>query len=232
MRFHAVMLVLVCVAAAQQAVAGDLNPVRLHEAPAHPPVMLVAKGKPQGVIVQKGQGRMVARAVADLQRYIRVATGAELPIVKEAAGKPAILVGACPQAEAAGLVAAEMPVEGFAIQTGPGVVYLVGHDEAGTAWAVNEFLERFVDVRWYWPEARADRELVGTSVPKLNDLSIAPVHLSDAPAFRKRRRYPSGGGSVAKVRMSDHDRHLRTGPLRVRPVPLRRRTDGDRQAVR
>ena len=105
------------------------------------------------------------------------------------------MLGACDEARAAGLDGTKMPVEGFAIKTAPGRVFIVGHDDpqlraAGTAWGVYEFLERMVGVRWYWP-----MEQGGRSVAAAKSLAVQPVWLEDAPVFRKREIWPPCGNS-------------------------------------
>jgi hypothetical protein len=55
----------------------------------------------------------------------------------------------------------------------------------GTAWAVADFLERFVGVRWYWPV-----EVGGRSIVKSKTLIVKPAFYSDQPVFRRRDFYP------------------------------------------
>jgi len=80
----------------------------------------------------------------------------------------------------AGINAAQLPAEGFVVRTAPNQVYLVGStqggDNSGTAWAVADFLERFVGVRWYWPA-----QYGGRSVPRRASLAVPPVHYRDQP---------------------------------------------------
>jgi len=189
--------------------ADDLSPVRFRPSPEHEPVVLVRDGKPLARITVHQPGELPAAAVRDLQRFVRASTGAELPLVEGGADGPAIVVGDCPAAAKLGLVGQEMPVEGFAIRTAPGTVYIVGHGEAGTAWGVYEFLERFVGVRWYWPEERGSSELLGTSVLPMRDLVVEPAFLSDAPVFRKRHTWPEEGPRVGNAEVLTHDRRLR-----------------------
>jgi hypothetical protein len=75
-------------------------------------------------------------------------------------------------------------------------------NDDGAAWAVADFLERFVGVRWYWPAKAA-----GRSVPRQSSLVIPPVHYSDWPVFRQRLDFietllmplntDGGGGDLA-----------------------------------
>ncbi|NQT88533.1 DUF4838 domain-containing protein, partial [bacterium] len=79
------------------------------------------------------------------------------------------------------------------------------------AWGVYDFIERCLDVRWYWPGE------TGASVPKTKDLSIAPLWIEDAPVFRKRVIWPSGGRNVTRY-TGEHHRRMRSAeswPVRL-----------------
>ncbi len=183
-------------------VADDLNPVRFKEAPTHAPVVLVEGGQPKASICVMGKpDSAVNEVVNELVNAVEQATGAKLPVVKNKVVLPAIVIGNCDQAAAAGLVGGTMPIEGFAIKTAADCVFIVGHESSddtpkpavassGTAWGTLEFLERFVNVRWYWPPDRGGRSIV-----KMSDLRLSPVWLEDAPAFRKREIWPPSGSS-------------------------------------
>jgi hypothetical protein len=163
--------------------ARDLNPVTLKPAPTHAPVALVEKGQAKAMIwnVTGGDAK-------EIQRSIREATGAELPIGKGEITAPAIVVGDCDLARQHGLDGTTLPVEGFAIKTAPGLVFIVGNGQ-GLQWGCYEFCERFVGVRWYWPTD------LGRSVPATADLSVPPVWLEDAPVFRRREMWPPTSNS-------------------------------------
>ena len=145
---------------------------------------------------------VLKRVVDELCEAVRLSTGATLPLVQEppAASQPAIIIGDCEESRQAGIDAATIPVEGFVVKTAPNRVYLVGSTQAlpagsnpwdvwandGTAWAVADFLERFVGVRWYWP-----LETGGRSIVKNATLAVPPCHYSDAPVFRMRTHWPA-----------------------------------------
>jgi len=179
--------------------ADDLNPVTFKKAPSHAPVVFVKDGKPLGKIclVAEKPDRTLGLAVKELRECIKLATGAELPVVRGKIETPAIVIGDCDAAAKLGLVGSKMPVEGFAIKTAADCVFIVGHDgpvpgggafSTGTAWGVLEFAERFVGVRWYWP---ADKD--GRSIIPMKDFVVEPVSLTDAPVFRKRVIWPPCG---------------------------------------
>ena len=109
------------------------------------------------------------------------------------------MIGDCPDSRKAGIDAAKIPIEGYVVKTQPNRLFLVGsvqklpenegitdqYSNDGTAWAVADFLERFVGVRWYWPT-----EVGGRSIVKATTLSVRPVHYSDQPVFRRRDFFP------------------------------------------
>ncbi len=186
----------------------DLTPVTRLEPLRHEPVEIVRDGQPRAVIYvadpkarephdRKRHGEfppLLGQFVDEMVETIRLATGATLTVVDAppAAGQPAIVIGDCPESRAAGIDALRLPVEGFVVKTAPHRVYLVGSTQplpvpkpnGGPAWAVADFLERFVGVRWYWPTPYG-----GRSVERLDALVIPPVHYSDQPVFPFRRMY-------------------------------------------
>ncbi len=180
----------------------DLTPVTWMEAPAHAPVDLVRDGVARAVVYvvdTKARAPFVAKRSGDhppvfkqllnnLVETIRLRTGATLELVNDppAADQPAMVIGDCEETRAAGIDAAQLPPEGFVIKTAPNRVYLVGSTLRGdgTAWAVADFLERFVGVRWYWPTSYG-----GRSVPQAASLVIPPACYRDQPVFSYRRMY-------------------------------------------
>jgi hypothetical protein len=189
----------------------DLTPVRVHRAPQHPPVVIASNGVPRAKVylADEHPSKNLAILLKELLDVVKLSTGAELEVVKRvpAAETPAIVIGDCEASRAAGIDAARIPVEGFVVKTATNRVYLVGSSvplpevknisgpfsNDGTAWAVADFLERFVGVRWYWPIA-----VNGRSILKMKTLVIGPVHYSDAPVFRKREFYPRGAYPVPR----------------------------------
>ena len=145
-----------------------------------------------------------SRLVRELLDVVRLSSGATLELVGQppAADQPAIVIGDCAETRQAGIDATKLPFEGFVIKTAPNRVYLVGSTQAlpagsnpwaywaneGTAWAVADFLERFVGVRWYWPT-----DLGGRCMASSAELVIPPVHYRDQPVFRERLYHPKTG---------------------------------------
>lgn len=168
----------------------DLTPVTLKAKADHPAIILADGGTSRFSICVMSTSKLpvLNQAVKELQDCITESTGAKLPIVRGKVVLPAIVLGDCPEAKAAGLDSAAMPPEGFEIKTVSNAVYIVGAEvegTCGTAWGAFDFLERVVGVRWYWPTDKG-----GRSIPKAVKLVMQPVWLADAPVFRMRLDYP------------------------------------------
>jgi hypothetical protein len=154
---------------------------------------LVEAGKSSYVIhLAEDAPASVQAAVRDLQKYLAQATGAKLAVVN--APTPAMIsIGDTPAARQAGIVAAELPWEGYRIATRGKVLFVVGRDTGkderapgggvsnGTRNGVSTFLEDYVGVRWLMPGENGDY------VPKQATLSIPEVDTTAAPFFRNRR---------------------------------------------
>src|SRR4029079_556687 len=119
----------------------------------------------------------------ELQTCIKLATGAELPVLKDEIKEQALIIGDCDDAKAQDLGGGKLPAEGLAIKTAANRLYIVGNG-AGLSWGIYEFLERYVGVRWYFVGD------IGRPVPHLDNLIVPPVALHDAPVFRKRDLWP------------------------------------------
>ncbi len=182
----------------------DLAPVTWLEAPAHPAVEIVRDGQARAVVyvadpkarepfTPKRRGDrppMLKQFVDQLVETVQLATGAKLELAAEPppADRPAIVIGDCEETRKAGIDPAQLPPEGFVVKTASNRVCLVGSTQRGgndaTCWAVADFLERFVGVRWYWPA-----QYGGRSVPRRASLIIPPVHYRDQPVFPFRTMY-------------------------------------------
>ncbi len=137
------------------------------------------------------------RAAEDLQLYIRKSTGITLPIEKTgtATGGKNIVVGDCDAARTAGISVAGLKPEGFVIKTIDGNLYIAGKDtkgdansdhwrsapQAGTWNGVSAFLEKYLDLRWFFPGE------YGEYVPERKDLTLNDINISDYPKMEYRR---------------------------------------------
>jgi hypothetical protein len=155
---------------------------------------LVKDGRPQtAIVIPDNPVPVVAYAARELQYHIEEATGARLPIVKENE-KPGgcqgyIYLGSCRAAAKAAIDTAKMAAAGFVIKTVGGDLFLAGSDSSGTVgshsectrhgtlWAVYEFLEQQMGVRWVWPGK------LGEVIPKGKDLQVAALDQAGQPRF-------------------------------------------------
>ena len=143
----------------------DLSPVRQLPAASHAPLVLVKDGRPQAVIqlnVDRPGGQL-AILVRELVTVIEHMTGATLPVLTGQPVPPnvvAVVIGDCIESRQAGIDPTRLPIEGFEIKTVANRIFLVGSTlplepgasanarNDGTAWAVADFMERLVGVRW------------------------------------------------------------------------------------
>ena len=116
--------------AAEPHEAADLNPVKNLPPQQHAPVELTRGGRPIAVVhvADPKPSATLDLLVRELVEAVRLTSTAELSVTVDppAAGQPAIVIGDCPEARAAGIDAAGIPVEGFVVKTGPHRVFLVG----------------------------------------------------------------------------------------------------------
>ncbi len=143
----------------------------------------------------------VREAAALLQRVLKQATGAELPIV-HAPREAMIALGDTPESRAAGLDGSRMPEEGFRMATRGPSIWITGHDTGdgartkdggcsdGTFHGALDFLERVAGVRWLMPGPW------GEDIPAHAVLEVPDLDRADAPDFRYRMIHMSWGNTI------------------------------------
>ena len=155
-------------------------------------------------------------AAEELQYHIQKASGAKLPIYREkdAAVKPGgmIYVGNCRATAAAGIKTASLPPSGYIVKTIEENLFLAGKDRdklkigsvwgadwQGTLFAVYDFLEKDLGVRWLWPGE------LGEVVPAAGNIVVKNIDRQGKPNFlsaylRPVRKLPKGllGWSLKK----------------------------------
>lgn len=155
--------------------------------------VVVEKGKTMCVIfMEPTASKSVRLAAEELQRVIRLATGALLPVSKEAK-PPMICLGDCAAARAVGLAGEAVTDESFQIVKQGDALFIVGKDTAdgrtterggfsrGTLFGVYAFLERIVGVRWIMPGE------LGEIIPHHERLTVPPMHITESPSFASRQ---------------------------------------------
>jgi hypothetical protein len=165
---------------------------------------IVASGKANAVIIVPDAPSPVASYAAnELQFHVQKATGVKLEIVPERkAGdvsplKARIYVGTCERTGKLG-IAGGSALGGFRIKCANNELFLVGVDgkgspvsndaqPTGTLFAVYEWLEGQLDVKWLWPGE------TGIVIRKTNDLACGDMDVAKEPPFvHTKLRY--GGG--------------------------------------
>ncbi|MHB9029840.1 MAG: alpha-glucuronidase family glycosyl hydrolase, partial [Candidatus Latescibacterota bacterium] len=182
---------------------------------------LAEKGESPYAIVLSGSPSPSERhAAEELQKHIRLATGAELPIVTESDSRaqqpPRILVGFGQTAEK--LLAMEKPVspdslgdEGFIIRTVPAKggspdIVIAGGKLRGSMYGVYTFLDR-LGFRWYTNRVTRHPEGGRLSVPRIDEHTV-PVFMYREPFIREafdgdwaaRNRVNSGSAALDSTR--------------------------------
>ena len=148
-------------------------------------VPVVKNGVPAAVIViSRDAGSQLETAARTLADYVKEASGAELPVLKDDAltslkgtvicvGKSALTAGQLAPRES-------LDEDGFIISTRGNRIIIQGPSDWGTEFGVYEFLERFVGVRWLLPGAD------GTDVPLAKTITVPEGTVMDEPVFFSR----------------------------------------------
>lgn len=162
-------------------------------------IEIVKDGRPRTAIIIPDQAlRPTKLAAEELQTHIKLASGAKLEIHSESS-KPKefsslIYVGPCKAAFAAKVAKRKTPVNYFAGKTVGNDLFLFGDDRdvqpemksllqymrymhSGSAFAVYEFLERELNVRWLWPGD------LGVKIDKKKNITVASLKFFGRPKF-------------------------------------------------
>lgn len=116
-----------------------------------------------------------------LQGYLRRSTGVTPPIASRAGEGVALHVGRSTYVDTLGLKLETLDEDGFVLKGIDERTYVIaGPTEYGTEFAVCEFLERFVGVRWLLPSE------AGTDVPRLSSIQLRTEEIRAEPSFRSR----------------------------------------------
>jgi hypothetical protein len=146
-------------------------------------IALVAGGKPTAAIVIAADAEAGSkRAVTDLVDCVQESTGATLP-VEQASREDRIElhIGNTEYVRSLNLKLDTLGVDGFKILfPAPNRIALVGGSDSGTEFAIYEFLERYVGVRWLFPGE------CGTHIPKTMDVLISTDEVVSRPQIISR----------------------------------------------
>lgn len=177
-----------------------LNQVKFENGLPGQAITLVKDGTPCATIVLadaslKSKSDVDYQAATELAKYVKLATGADLPIKSDAdaISGTLILVGESKLTEARKIGAADLPMEGFRVATFADGLAIVGRlpdfkitpESKGTLWGVYDVLERYLGIRWYYPGDD------GRIIPQTKTLAIAPIQYTDHPVRLMRSIYPN-----------------------------------------
>ncbi len=149
-------------------------------------IRLVEAGKSDFTIVlSKDASASEKHAAAELQKFLREISGAELPIAVEGLPRPEHMIvlgdGEAFRSLNAGVVLKDLGDEGFAIQTvGPHLV-IVGGRLRGTMYGVYTLLEEQLGCRWYTSTV--------SYIPKTSTIALEPLSIVQKPDFEYREPF-------------------------------------------
>ncbi|MCC6422892.1 MAG: DUF4838 domain-containing protein [Phycisphaerales bacterium] len=144
---------------------------------------LVVDGKSSAVIVTPEQmPNDVKLAVDELLADIAKSTGAMLAVEQTSSpGRLEIHIGQTPYVKSLKLSLDDLGVDGFRILfPAADRIILVGGSPTGTEFAVYDFLERYVGVRWLFPGD------IGTYIPKVDQIMLPVQEITSRPAYISR----------------------------------------------
>lgn len=150
---------------------------------------LVRNGRTtSAILLSDAATKQERQAATILARYVKMASGADLAIVKESARHKGTLIslGKTRLAQEAGLTTTDLKDDGYCLAVADNVLYLLGRDTEmlhgtgaqGTVRAVFGLLDR-LGFRWLQPTP------MGTYIPKLGTVSIPDsLHVTYKPPFQ------------------------------------------------
>ncbi|MCD6360375.1 MAG: DUF4838 domain-containing protein [Armatimonadetes bacterium] len=167
---------------------------------------LVRDGAPVAqIVVPEDAPEFVTLAAGELNLYLRKMSGAELPVVAEAAGEaPVVYLGAPDDDWAAQAKPASLAFDGFVVECDGGRLVLAGKVPEGTLNAVYWLLEE-LGVRWFIPTE------LGENVPQRETVTVPDMNRRVEPRFVCRRNHgidqsikPDGDIWRRRARITSH----------------------------
>lgn len=151
------------------------------------------------IIIPSKPSHLEEFAASELQKYFKMMSQAELPIIKEGIEKNysySFFIGNTRRAIDTGIKPGEekMGSDGFRLKSIKDGIILLGKDDLGSLFAVYELLERYFDIRWFMPGE------MGLFYPINNTLKIGQVNMMYEPSFRV--RWISSGDWALHQRMN------------------------------
>lgn len=137
------------------------------------------------IVINDDASRQLKDAATELSKYVRLSTGVEIKIIKNTETKTVpnmvfILIKKDGRQNEANIYSYAF-AENFAIFfPDRNTIVISGTTDWGVEFAVYEFLERYVGIRWLMPGPS------GTFIPKHDKLSVIMRNLEEKPAFISR----------------------------------------------
>ncbi|OGV32229.1 MAG: hypothetical protein A2020_14525 [Lentisphaerae bacterium GWF2_45_14] len=193
---------------------------------------IVKDGKPFAAIVTENTpSACVKYAVKELNEHIELCTGTKLPVINDSDdfNGPRIHIGKTALTERYCVSPDYLPDDSWLIRSVDGNIIISGGDNKsnlsplskdlvpfGTLYGVYEFLERFLEVRWYWPGK------IGTVAPQMKDFAIEGINISGRPSYSVRFAWYSvhGDSEISKEDSMIWWRRMRWGGLGGSPIGM------------
>jgi hypothetical protein len=151
------------------------------------PYLLVKEGKScSSIVISEQNIKAEIEAAGELQYYLEKIAKVKIPIIslQSDSGQFLIFVGSVN--EKLNLDLPDIEKEGFIIRTGDNSLHIIAADDSGLFFAVSTILEKYFDVRWFWPGE------LGENVPEYSVLSLPEIDIYETPDFKWRDRGPGG----------------------------------------
>ena len=132
------------------------------------------------IVIAPDASPTVKHAAQELADDLKQISGATLQVLNEKPSGPAIFVGASPFLPSSfrKVRLDTFAEESFVVRTDRRNLYLAGHGDRGTLYAVYSLLEDHLGVRWYAPDA--------TVLPPQNMVRVSDLNETHSPAFSYR----------------------------------------------
>jgi hypothetical protein len=132
---------------------------------------LVEDGQSRAVIVVPDDASPgILETAQDLSEIIGRMSGARLPVVSEANGKPALKLAVQDQDRS-------LPPLAYHVLREDSVLYISGGSDQGVINGVYAFLEQELGCRWYTPDS------LGEYIPRRTTIRVGDLRMQDAPDF-------------------------------------------------
>jgi hypothetical protein len=133
------------------------------------------------IVIAKDASATVQHAAQELADDLKQISGATLPVIHEQPRSPAIYVGSSPFLPASfqQVRLDNLPGEACVLRTDRHNLFLAGHDDRGTLYAVYSFLEEQLGTRWYAPDATVLPPQKVVKIPELNETQFAAFSYRD-----------------------------------------------------